>query len=154
MNRILDGQLSLFDQAYGVGKMCQDSSPVTVEKTSALPLKRSQESKTQRFLYLDLRRSGAMPGFWMETDGALHGASETQLSKEFLKGEEESFLSQILEETVPEKYSLSRKACIGILRRSLKRGKTLPLILASALVQQAKLSKEEYEEIVAGAGAE
>ena len=42
-------------------------------------------------------------------------------------------LWQILEESVPEKYSLSPKACAGILRRAAKRGKKLPPILQAAL---------------------
>jgi hypothetical protein len=38
----------------------------------------------------------------------------------------ESTLSRILQETVPEKYYLSQKACQGILRRAAARGKELP----------------------------
>jgi hypothetical protein len=50
---------------------------------------------------------------------------------------QESFLSQILEENVPETYFLSQKACLGILRRASKRGKELPEILKEALERQA-----------------
>jgi hypothetical protein len=46
-------------------------------------------------------------------------------------------LSRILEEQVPEKYCLSRKACEGILRRAAKRGKELPPMLKEALESQA-----------------
>lgn len=46
---------------------------------------------------------------------------------------EESTLSQILEEDAPEKYSLSAKACAGILRRAERRGKELPQMLREAL---------------------
>ena len=49
------------------------------------------------------------------------------------------FLSAILEENVPEKYSLSPKACLGILRRAERRGKDLPPLLKAALMQQAGL---------------
>lgn len=49
-----------------------------------------------------------------------------------------SFLSQILEENAPEKYSLSPKACLGILRRAERRGKDLPPMLKTALEQQAR----------------
>ena len=49
----------------------------------------------------------------------------------------ESFLSQILEEDVPEKYFLSQKACEGILRRAAARGKELPPMLREALEQQS-----------------
>ena len=42
-------------------------------------------------------------------------------------------LSDILEESPDPKYSLSAKACTGILRRAEKRGKALPNRLATAL---------------------
>ena len=56
---------------------------------------------------------------------------------------QESFLSQILEAEVPRKYYLSRKACLGILRRASARGKELPEILGKALEQQAERMREE-----------
>ena len=49
-----------------------------------------------------------------------------------------SFLSQILQENVPEKYYLSQRACSGILRRSSVRGKELPELLKRALEKQAQ----------------
>ena len=45
----------------------------------------------------------------------------------------ECSLSSILEESVATKYSLSPKACAGILRRAERRGKTLPGHLEAAL---------------------
>jgi hypothetical protein len=42
-----------------------------------------------------------------------------------------------LEAQAPAKYSLSKKACEGILRRAAKRGKTLPPMLKEALESQA-----------------
>ena len=50
--------------------------------------------------------------------------------------ENASRLSQILEECALPKYSLSAKACQGILRRAEKRGKALPEILKKALENQ------------------
>jgi len=47
----------------------------------------------------------------------------------------ESILSQILDLNAPEKYSLSQKACAGILRRAEKRGKVLPDMLRDALLE-------------------
>jgi len=38
---------------------------------------------------------------------------------------------------VPEKYYLSPKACLGILRRASARGKELPEVLKKALERQA-----------------
>jgi hypothetical protein len=51
--------------------------------------------------------------------------------------EQESTLSQILLAEVPEKYYLSPKACLGILRRASVRGKELPDVLKKALERQA-----------------
>ena len=48
-----------------------------------------------------------------------------------------SRLSQILEETPQEKYSLSAKACQGILRRAERRGKDLPKLLKQVLLMQS-----------------
>ena len=47
----------------------------------------------------------------------------------------ESTLSQILQADAPEKYSLSQRACAGILRRAEKRGKELPTLLKEALME-------------------
>ena len=54
-----------------------------------------------------------------------------------VREENASTLSQILQAGVPEKYYLSQKACLGILRRASKRGKELPAILKAALERQA-----------------
>jgi hypothetical protein len=50
-----------------------------------------------------------------------------------------STLSQILQVGVPEKYYLSPKACLGILRRASVRGKELPEVLRLALMRQASM---------------
>lgn len=49
-----------------------------------------------------------------------------------------SHLSQILMDSVPQKYSLSEKACKGILNRASKRGKALPEVLRKALENQIR----------------
>ena len=48
-----------------------------------------------------------------------------------------SFLSDILEPAPPSAYSLSRRACEGILNRARKRGRALPKRLEEALAAQA-----------------
>lgn len=53
------------------------------------------------------------------------------------KEENESRLSQILEDNPLPKYSLSAKACQGILRRAQNRGKALPNQLKEALIRQS-----------------
>ena len=54
----------------------------------------------------------------------------------------ESTLSQILEERPHPKYYLTRKACLGIIRRASERGKPLPPQLLAALEIQAGLRTE------------
>lgn len=51
-----------------------------------------------------------------------------------------SILSQILMADAPEKYYLSQKACLGILRRASARGKELPELLKIALERQAAIA--------------
>ena len=74
-----------------------------------------------------------------EDDGAWLGECMTRNTGEFPNVAVVSRLSQILEETPQEKYSLSAKACQGILRRAERRGKDLPESLKAVLVEQAKV---------------
>ena len=57
-----------------------------------------------------------------------------------------SSLSEVLEAQAPQTYSLSAKACEGIIRRAEKRGKPLPNVLRKALewvvAQDSSGSKE------------
>lgn len=55
-------------------------------------------------------------------------------------------LSEILEDNPDEKYSLSSRACEGILRRAERRGKALPKELKEALENQLDDSSELYSE--------
>jgi hypothetical protein len=58
-----------------------------------------------------------------------------------LKDEGVSSLSEVLEAgNVPRRYFLTKKACEGILRRSEKRGKELPVDLKSALLEVVNLT--------------
>ena len=57
--------------------------------------------------------------------------------------ENASRLSQILEDTLHQKYCLSAKACSGILRRAERRGKELPPMLREALEAQSRSKSEE-----------
>ena len=85
-----------------------------------------------------LLADGRMPA-WCEAMvlKSLGGCLTPNIS-ESPSGGGESFLSAILEEKVPEKYCLSKKACEGILRRAAKRGKQLPPMLQEALEMQVK----------------
>lgn len=57
--------------------------------------------------------------------------------------ERPSTLSEILEEEVASKYTLSARACEGILNRAAKRGKGLPEVLERALKKQKERMKRE-----------
>lgn len=81
-------------------------------------------------------------GKWA-TAGRLEGGRLTQLGEslmlnigEYPNVENESTLSEILEDNVPEKYYLSPKACLGILRRAKSKGRKLPDNLRIALEQK------------------
>jgi hypothetical protein len=69
--------------------------------------------------------------------GALLGEYTTRSFGEYPREENASRLSQILEACPHPKYSLSAKACQGILNRAEKRGKKLPEQLEMALRVQA-----------------
>ena len=81
-------------------------------------------------------------GKWA-TAGMVRGERLTPLGEslmlnigEYPSVENESTLSEILEDNVPEKYYLSPKACLGILRRAKNKGRKLPDNLRIALEQK------------------
>ena len=78
-----------------------------------------------------------MPEASWQTAFPSHGASLTHNFGESPNVGNESTLSQILQAGVPERYYLSPKACLGILRRASVRGKELPEVLRIALERQA-----------------
>ena len=133
-------QLSLF------GKTSPEPSQATRERTSASSSKNSQKSSTKPYLYLHLQKeSGQQPATWTETAGALPGAQWTPNTTECPNVAVESYLSQILQVNVLEKYYLSAKACQGILRRAAKRGKQLPQMLKEALEQMIAQNEEDED---------
>ena len=82
------------------------------------------------------------PAEWQNCLSAkLLGKSWIANTSEYHRGDVECGLSQILmkAEDVPQKYYLSQKACLGILRRAKERGKQLPMELKQALIMQANL---------------
>jgi site-specific DNA-cytosine methylase len=93
------------------------------------------------FLCLQKESGQTQDASW-ETDGAslgeyaMHSFGEHPISL-YHNGVGESHLSQILEDTSHPKYSLSAKACQGILNQASRRGKELPQILKEALESQS-----------------
>ena len=69
----------------------------------------------------------------LDTNAASRGASLTRNISECPNAAAVSSLSQVLEAQTPQKYFLSGRAKLGILRRAQKRGKNLPPLLKAAL---------------------
>ena len=133
-------QMSLFDQDIWSGKTYQGHSAPTREKTSGVSLKKQPGSSKRMPIFLDLRKTdGHMPVALWAMGGALLGAYTMRSFGECPNEENVSLLSQILVDEAHPKYSLSAKACQGILNRASRRGKKLPEILQKALENQAEI---------------
>lgn len=91
--------------------------------------------------------SGYSSGRWPNSGMAWHGEYLTLSTSECPSDAVESSLSDILETgDIPQRYFLSRKACAGILRRSEKRGRELPIALREALEQAAQTTTERRQD--------
>jgi len=150
----LDGQDCLFDQDTYAGKMSLEYSPPENPraKTSASSKRRSSELSAINYQFLDLTPgAGNLLGesYW-ETLSPYVGESLTLNTGASPKDAVESFLSQILEDSPPSRYYLSRKACLGMLRRASERGKELPPQLKTALMMQAGMAGLTTTEIQTG----
>lgn len=122
------------------GRTCPEHSVATRAKTSRQSSKKSSASQMKNPMYLSLRReNGRQPDASWATISPSLGECLMPNTGECPKEESVSTLSQILEETPHQKYYLSEKACLGILRRAEKRGKELPEILRLALIRQAQM---------------
>ena len=142
----VDGQISMFDRVLPRGRMSPERFPARREKTSKSSLKSSCTLKNHTFMLLDLRPgAGNILGPCWEYDPVWLGPPGTLNTSESPKGVVGSSLSQILQAIVQLKYYLSRKACLGILKRSQKRGKPLPAQLKAALMAQAGLAPAPTE---------
>lgn len=136
--RDADGQVSLFDPALPCGKTSLVPSPAGRARTSGRSLRRSSRLKNHIFMLLDLRKdAGNILGPYWAIDPHWLGPPGTLNTSECPRPVAGSSLSQILLDTVPSRYYLSRKACLGILKRTEKRKKPLPPELETALLLQA-----------------
>ena len=142
-----DGQVWMSDPDLWCGKTCPEHFPQTEERISELSFKKSSGLKIKRFLYLDLRKeNGGEQGLSWETDFPLDGGYLTPNTGEFPSEENESHLSQILQEAAPDRYYLTAKACMGIIERAKRRGKELPPALREALEEQINCSQRNPTE--------
>ncbi len=89
-----------------------------------------------------------LPLDWCNAQGLKsHGGYWTHNTSESPNVAAESSLSRILQPAtdVPEKYYLSARACLGILRRAKERGKELPEELRIALERQVRIYRNVQE---------
>ena len=136
-----DDQVSLFAPDFSAGKTSPAHSPAGSRKarTSESFSKRSSELSSIPYMFLDLSEdAGNLLGesYW-ETLSPWRGDASMLNTGVSPREERESSLWQILEERPHPRYYLTRKACLGILRRSAERGKDLPPQLKEALEIQA-----------------
>jgi len=119
-------QLSLFGKTY----------PVLFQATTDRILEPCLK-KSQKPIFQCLQVENGQPQEWLE-GGRLTplGESLTLNIGEYPNVERESTLSEILEDNVPERYYLSPKACLGILRRAKAKKRNLPDNLRIALEQK------------------
>lgn len=137
-------QMSLFDQDLWFSKMSRDCFPQTEVRTSEPCLKKRQGLSVVTPQFLDCRTGHlglTQEPFW-EMDGLLLGEYTTVSFGESPNAAVECHLSQILEDNPLPKYSLSGRACQGILNRAKKQGKALPKILEEALMQSVSESEQ------------
>ena len=119
-------QLSLF------GRMYSELFQVTTERILEPCLKKSQTP-----IFQCLQVENGQPQEWLEGERLTPLGESLMLNiGEYPSVENESTLSEILEDNVPEKYYLSPKACLGILRRAKNKGRKLPDNLRIALEQK------------------
>ena len=120
-------------QTGSSGRMSQESSPAKTTHSDAFWQNFQEQVKPS------CQTSDGITQVWsLGRSAKLHGEFLTLSTSEYPREENESSSSllQILETSDPQKrYSLSPKACVGILRRAVNRGKTLPPLLEDALLQ-------------------
>ena len=111
---------------YGLNGLCGKTSPVSCHPTEDGILLPS----SGRWASWGM---GSPTGFW-----TLNGAEHTGIPVPSRSAGDVCSLSDVLETgNVPPRFSLSAKACSGILRRAERRGKALPPMLKAALEQAA-----------------
>lgn len=147
-------QMSLFGPDTWSGKMYPGHSAATEEKTLPPSSKKQSGSQNRKPpLFLCLKKDGQQADASWETNGALLGEFSMHSFGECPSAAVESHLSQILEENPHPKYSLSEKACLGILNRAGRRGKKLPEPLEKALMNQSRALSKLEEAVRGGKGA-
>ena len=144
-------QVDLFGPDTWSGKTSPERSAADTQKEQTLrrSSKKSSKSQSQEPLCLCVSRTvdGQSPGAitLKMAPGALLGEYTMHSFGESPSEENASRLSQILEDSAPQKYCLSARACAGILNRASKRGKALPPELKEALERQCMSSQTDCD---------
>ena len=145
--RIYDegGQASLFAPDGSAGRMSPACSAAASLKgrTSGSSWNRSPELQAIPYLSLDLTPGAGnlLGNYEWELHSPWRGRSSTlNTGPAPPSGDAGGSLSLILQDNPPRKYYLTRRACLGILRRAKERGKPLPPQLHAALLVQAGLA--------------
>lgn len=145
--RIYDegGQASLFAPDGSAGRMSPACSAAASLKgrTSGSSWNRSPELQAIPYLSLDLTPGAGnlLGNYEWELHSPWRGRSSTlNTGPAPPSGDAGCSLSLILQDNPPRKYYLTRRACLGILRRAKERGKPLPPQLHAALLVQAGLA--------------
>ena len=134
------GQATMFGPDLDAGRTSPEPTAPQEGKTSEQCWKRSCGSKNHNFMLLDLRPgAGNILGPYWEINPVWLGQPGMLNFSESPRDAVVSSLSRILMDSAPSKYSLSRTACLGILRRAKEREKRLPTQLEKALRIQAGL---------------
>lgn len=141
----VDGQESLFAPDGSAGKMSQACLAAGAQKgrISKLSSSRLLALTAVPFLSLDLTPgAGNLLGeFYWELRSPWRGRSSMlNTGPAPPSGDAGCSLSRILQDNPPRKYYLTRRACLGILRRAKERGRPLPPQLHAALLVQAGLA--------------
>lgn len=131
-------QVTWSDLGFSFGKMYPVHSAATGEETSKPCWRKLSTSQSRPFLYLDLRGNGQRQEPLTVMGGLSLGELMMLNTGESPNAAVESRLSQILEDNPQEKYYLSTKACLGILRRAERCGKDLPETLKAVLLMQSE----------------
>ena len=141
-----EDQMCLYDPGLWCGKTSLEPSPAGNRRgrTSGLSSKKLFELSSIPYQFLDLTPgAGNLLGvFYWEILSPWRGASLTLNTGASPRDAAVSTLWQILEDKPHPRYYLTRKACLGILRRSSERDKPLPTALRSALELQAGLRED------------
>ena len=111
---------------YGLNGLCGKTSPVSCHPTEDGILVPSSGRWGNWGM-------GGPTGSW-----TLNGAEHTGIPVPSRSAGDVCSLSDVLEtQPLPQRYCLSSRACLGILRRAERRGKSLPPMLKAALEQAA-----------------